>query len=563
MAVQRRDSPAMEAAEQSAQQHAARQLEGEEPADEQARSSHEGSFSRMRSSSCASSIGDEPPCGSEGTRNARAESAASAARSSTSSCSEAGSGACEISVERETLLSPNAEDSSADAEGGEELPHKCSNLQATANTVNLLLGMGSLSLPFAVRSAGWLPGLGLLLSVSLLSAFAARTLWRTLLHLDAAGIPSRTYVDVAEAALGRAGGVLVTALFLGDFLGACTCLVIVFVDNMRHVLPHVDKNTLLLVFIAIVLPTVWTSRLSSLSYLSLLGAFSMCFLLGVLLFEGAAMAAGIIEVGSNSSAAGEAFFLEQTHTRLFTSFSEAPISIGLVLIVFGGHAAFPAVADSLQDKRDFGQVINVSFLIVASFYLSVASVGYFMFGEATRQEITLNLGHDRVDTIAALLISVNPLTTFGLLINSVGAAVERWLPGAEDDGRGTAELVEADEEKGGEPEEAKRKPTLLAAKLLRQARERLLRCLLRTALAAVCVVLAVSIPDFARVVAFVGSMFAGMLSGIFPSLFFLAVRAGELGRRERALHAALVVAFGGLAALGTYGSVFGRAGAPG
>ena len=209
----------MEAAEQSAQQHAARQLEGEEPADEQARSSHEGAFSRMRSSSCASSIGDEPPCGSEGTRNARAESAASAARSSTSSCSEAGSGACEISVERETLLSPNAEDSSTDAEGGEELPHKCSNLQATANTVNLLLGMGSLSLPFAVRSAGWLPGLGLLLSVSLLSAFAARTLWRTLLHLDAAGIPSRTYVDVAEAALGRAGGVLVTLLFLGDFLG--------------------------------------------------------------------------------------------------------------------------------------------------------------------------------------------------------------------------------------------------------------------------------------------------------------------------------------------------------
>ena len=119
----------------------------------------------------------------------------------------------------ETLLSPNAEDSSTDAEGGEELPHKCSNLQATANTVNLLLGMGSLSLPFAVRSAGWLPGLGLLLSVSLLSAFAARTLWRTLLHLDAAGIPSRTYVDVAEAALGRAGGVLVTLLFLGDFLG--------------------------------------------------------------------------------------------------------------------------------------------------------------------------------------------------------------------------------------------------------------------------------------------------------------------------------------------------------
>ena len=121
MAVQRRDSPdILEAAEPSAQEHAARQLEGgEEPADEQARSSHEVAFSRMRSSSCASSIGDEPPCGSEGAT--RKDSAASAARSSTSSCSEAGSGACEISVERETLLSPGAEDSSADAEGCEEL----------------------------------------------------------------------------------------------------------------------------------------------------------------------------------------------------------------------------------------------------------------------------------------------------------------------------------------------------------------------------------------------------------------------------------------------------------
>ena len=86
--------------------------------------------------------------------------------------------------------------------------------EATANAVNLLLGMGSRRC--LRRPGGGCPARPLL-SVSLL---AARTLWRTLLHLDADGIR----LDVRRrggGGVGRAGGVLVAALFLGDFLGAC------------------------------------------------------------------------------------------------------------------------------------------------------------------------------------------------------------------------------------------------------------------------------------------------------------------------------------------------------
>ena len=126
---------------------------------------------------------------------------------------------------------------------------------------------------------------------------------------------------------------------------------------------------------------------------------------------------------------------------------------------------------------------------------------------------------------------MNPLTTFGLLINSVGAAVERWLPGARTTA-GDAEL-EAGEEEGDEPgNEAE--AGAADRKLLRQARERLLRCLLRTALA-VCVVLAEH-PELRASGRLCRQHVAGMLSGIFLALL-PAVR-GELGRRSGAARGA-------------------------
>lgn len=479
-----------------------------------------------------------------------------------STCGEGESDEIGTARDARPLLPTDAK-GSLDGEGGkeEEPPlYTRSNLQATANTVNLLLGMGSLSLPFAVKLAGWLPGLGLLLLVSVMSLLAARTLWRTMLLCDAAGMPSHTYVDVAEAALGHSAGPLVTLLFLGDFLGACTCLVIVFVDNMHHILPSVERNSLVLIFVAVVLPTIWTTRLSKLSYLSVLGAFSMLVLLCVLCVEGTTTMTHAVEASSNASSVGDAF-LVHTHTRLFTSIWEFPMAIGLILIVFGGHAAFPVVADSLDDKRDFGRVINVSFMIVATFYVAVGAIGYAMFGEQTQQEITLNLSDGALDVIASLLIAINPLTTFGLLINSVSTAVERWLPrdACVEDVLGRPRVVKPDEEQAMAQDESELDANgTPSATTMAQVREQLTGCSVRTVLAGFCVMVAVSVPGFARVVAFVGSMFAGMLSGVLPSLFFLAMRGTKLPRWEWALHVALVVAFAVLAVLGTLGAVFGR-----
>merc|ERR1711871_388800 len=97
-----------------------------------------------------------------------------------------------------------------------------------------------------------------------------------------------------------------------------------------------------------------------------------------------------------------------------------------------------------------------------------------------------------------------------------------------------------------------------SARGMARVREWLTECFVRTMLAMFCVMVAVAVPGFARVVAFVGSMFAGMLSGVLPSLFFIAIKGSKLLAWERATHMALVVAFATLAILGTCGAVFGH-----
>ena len=61
---------------------------------------------------------------------------------------------------------------------------------------------------------------------------------------------------------------------------------ILFMDNVNNLFPAFPRMYVAAIFVAIVLPTTWTTKLGLLSYVSIVGVISMFFLLFVLIYEG-------------------------------------------------------------------------------------------------------------------------------------------------------------------------------------------------------------------------------------------------------------------------------------
>ena len=72
-------------------------------------------------------------------------------------------------------------------------------------------------------------------------------------------------------------------------------------------------------------PTALTSELSLLSYFSILGTLSSCFL-----------AVAVVAIGVLNGPRGEGTFLAPADTVLFTDIERAPLAIGLVMVGFAG-----------------------------------------------------------------------------------------------------------------------------------------------------------------------------------------------------------------------------------
>ena len=424
----------------------------------------------------------------------------------------------------------------ADPHGG-DAGAQSTALQATLNAVNLLLGMGVLSLPFALKSSGWAIGISLLVFLTVLTNYTGKLLGRIL----SSDPTIRTFPDIGFAAYGTPGRAVVSVTFFLELLAACGMYLILCVDNLDHLFPKTPRADLVLIFTGIVLPTTWTRNLSFLSYFSIIGVVASWFLLFVLIYHGAS-------TGKLTS---------PQPTQAYTSFSEWPISIGLVMVGFAGHAAFPSVYRSLKTKSRFGSVLDASYIIVAIANVLIAVCGYLMYGRDTNQEITINMLQDIKEGVgspwlvkaATWVIVINPLTKFALTLNPVAISVETWVEGClrrgGDDVRMTPSAYAPIDD--GEENDVS---------CFEKIKTAFFRIIVRSLLTGLAVGLAVGVPHFARVVSFVGAIFSFSVSAIFPPLCYMVICRDRLSGLERAVNIAIVVICVVLAAGGTYGSMF-------
>ncbi|VAI52427.1 unnamed protein product [Triticum turgidum subsp. durum] len=360
--------------------------------------------------------------------------------------------------------------------GHEASPYQqCSYTQGAMNGINVLCGVGILSTPYAIKQGGWL-GLVILVVFALLAWYTGVLLRRCLDSKE--GL--QTYPDIGHAAFGTTGRIAISIILYVELYACCIEYLILESDNLSKLFPNVHLNIGGLtinshVFFAIlttlvVMPTTWLRDLTCLSYISAGGVVASILVVMCLCWIGVVDHVGFENKGTALNLPG------------------IPIAIGLYGYCYSGHGVFPNIYSSLKNRNQFPSILFTCIGFSTILFTAAAVMGYKMFGEATESQFTLNLPENLVVSKIAVWATVaNPITkiTYALTITPLAMSLEELLPRSQ---QKYSNII-----------------------------------ILRSALVVSTLIIALSVPFFALVMALIGSLFAMLVTYILPCACFLAI----------------------------------------
>ncbi|ORX81667.1 hypothetical protein K493DRAFT_292641 [Basidiobolus meristosporus CBS 931.73] len=380
--------------------------------------------------------------------------------------------------------------------------------QSVFNAVNVLMGLGILSLPYGFKITGWVLGLFLLLCFCLLTRYTA-ILLRRCLDLNPAML---SLSDVGYAAFGNKGRIAMAVLLVAELLAASVALLMVFADSIHALYPESNLNLLKVIGILVLIPSTWVP-LGILAYTSIIGIISTVALVAVVVINGF------------STTVSPGSLLVPASTSLWPAMPWAiPISFGLLMAGFAGHAVFASIYRDMKCPEKFPAVLKYSYIITSVIYLVMAGGGYLMFGNSLQHEIIMNLVENPnynqfLTRLVVWTVVLNPISKFGLTLNPANLILEVFFSNA---------------------------PFNLN---IRASKYR--RIVFRTALCLFVCMVAILIPGFHRVMALLGSFSCFTISAILPLACHLQLFKNELTRGRKMFDWSLIGICSIMAIVGT------------
>ena len=285
--------------------------------------------------------------------------------------------------------------------------------QTVFNSVNVLIGIGVLALPLALKYSGWLVGLVFLTGAALITKYTARLLAKCL-DVDDSLI---TFADIAYVSFGNKARICTSLLFTLELLGTCVALVILFADSLAALVPVMSVTNWKLLCGVILVPLSFVP-LRLLSFTSVLGIISCSGLIILVTVD------GLIKSQPPGS------LRTPTKQYLFPhDWSTLPLSFGLLMSPWGGHSVFPNIYRDMRHPYKYKKALDITYSFSYLIDLSMAIVGLLMFGEKVMDEITSNVlvtnGYPRALSICIVIfIAIIPITKIPLNARPIFITIE-------------------------------------------------------------------------------------------------------------------------------------------
>ncbi|WJZ95215.1 hypothetical protein VitviT2T_014001 [Vitis vinifera] len=281
--------------------------------------------------------------------------------------------------------------------------------------ISAFLGIGILTLPYAVARSGWLALI--LLAITAYMSFCTAILLKRCMQADPY---IRSYQDIAELAFGKEFRLIVHVLMNMELYLVAVGLLIIEGDTLHKLFPNFVINLgglrlggelfSVVVTALVILPSALLTDLGVLSYVFAMGAAAIIIIVVSILFTGVSGGVG---------------FDGKSQLLIMGGF---PTSIALFIACFGGHPVVPTVYISMKNKHQFTMVMLISFLFNNVIYISIAVVGYLMYGSDVQSQITLNLPTRELSSKLAIYTTLAiPVCRYALVMTPVASSIETGL----------------------------------------------------------------------------------------------------------------------------------------
>ncbi|KAG5557097.1 hypothetical protein RHGRI_007381 [Rhododendron griersonianum] len=229
------------------------------------------------------------------------------------------------------------------------------------------------------------------------------------------------YPDIAATAFGKKGRIIASIVICLELYLVATGFLILEGDNLHKLSPNFalklrnlaldGRHSFVIVAGAMIFPSTWLSDLGILSYISFGGVISSIIIVVAVFLVGTTK-----EVGFHGKG-------------ILVSFKGLPTALSLYTFCYSAHAVFPTIYNSMRKKSQFPKVLLLSFITCTITYVSMAILGYLMYGHNIQSQVTLNLPKEKISSkVAIYTILAGPIAKYALTIMPISTAIESCLP---------------------------------------------------------------------------------------------------------------------------------------
>ncbi|KAI5730633.1 hypothetical protein M8J76_015840 [Diaphorina citri] len=335
-------------------------------------------------------------------------------------------------------------------------------LSAAIFVAGEMAGSGVLALPRALVDLGW-TGLVLLIVFCINSGYSGARLGDCWTMIEERYPEHRTKSRNPK---------LVTVCVQTTLFGVGTVYLLIASQMVKELfqpyLPNISFCLCFVVFTAALTPVMWLGSPKDFWFIGigalLTTTISCCFILTQILMD------GLHQAGD--------FPPHNTH-----SLRDFFLGFGILMFTFGGASTFPTIQNDMTHRTQFPRSIVMAFSAILALYIPVGFGGFLVYGESVNANIILSLGKTSLATFANIFMACHLILAFFIVINPVAQQLEETF------------FV----------------PNRFCVK----------RCLLRTCMIIVMIIIGETVPSFGMILSLIGGSTVTLTTFILPSYFYM------------------------------------------
>ena len=340
------------------------------------------------------------------------------------------------------------------------------------------MGTGILAMPYVIKLAGYW-GVFLTILVALLANYTGKLLIYCL-HESTSyeDLPKTTYADLGEAFWPRYGRVLVHVTNCFEQFSHCTLFLIMCGTVMHHTFPDsgVSESCWITIVSLAVLPVAFVRTMKHINLVSLLTV--------------------IVAMGSSTCVLVHSlshYHSWQTHHMASFGIKHMSIALGIIIVTFSSQAYLPIIEKSMKYPSEFNAIMDFTYTLVTIIKYNYGILVFVCFRQHTEQLMTLSMPHGALRTSLSIAVIITALLFYVVPMYTLYDIFEKQL--------NIPLFVQLKDEPP------------------RCSRAAMPKLVFRFAVILLSTLVAIFVPHFGLLMAFVGSFTGSILVLIYPCLF--------------------------------------------